>query len=355
MKKIGTLIHELPPVKGNPRNSEGAFLRLKNGQLLFAYSRYHGDSWDDHASCDIAYILYDGLKWSDPEILFSAESLKTKNVMSVSLLRLNNGYIGLFFIVKDPDIGLLEARAHFSYSSDEGKTWSEPVCCIPNVGYNVTNNDRVIQLSGGRLLIPCSLHKFNIENRKFSPGSIRFVCSDDNGISWRKIAGLYTPESRHDKVGYQEPGVIELEDGRIYCWMRTNLGRQYEMMSSDNGETWSNPMPSIFSSPVSPLSMKKLPDGRLFAVYNPIPNYNTRDLSKAPWGRTPLIGAIVNNDVTEIKQTFLIEDEPDAGYCYCAIHPEADRMMLAYCCGHAAQRSCLRTIRMIEIRYDDLN
>ena len=31
-------------------------LRAKDGAILFAYSRYTGDDWNDHCSCDIALV-----------------------------------------------------------------------------------------------------------------------------------------------------------------------------------------------------------------------------------------------------------------------------------------------------------
>ena len=40
--------------EGNPRNSEGAFVELKDGRILFAYTRYKGASWADAATADIA-------------------------------------------------------------------------------------------------------------------------------------------------------------------------------------------------------------------------------------------------------------------------------------------------------------
>ena len=36
------LVLDLKPQEGNPRNSEGAFIRMDDGTLLFAYSRYSG-------------------------------------------------------------------------------------------------------------------------------------------------------------------------------------------------------------------------------------------------------------------------------------------------------------------------
>ena len=47
----------LCPQPGNPRNSEGSFLRLDDGRIAFAYSRYVGDSDLDHAKCEIAIAL----------------------------------------------------------------------------------------------------------------------------------------------------------------------------------------------------------------------------------------------------------------------------------------------------------
>ena len=49
-------LFDLPPGDKNPRNSEGSFLRLKDGRIVFAYSRYSGTSSDDGAYCEIAAI-----------------------------------------------------------------------------------------------------------------------------------------------------------------------------------------------------------------------------------------------------------------------------------------------------------
>lgn len=38
------------------RNSEGSFVELKDGTILFAYSRYSSEGWNDHAKADIVLI-----------------------------------------------------------------------------------------------------------------------------------------------------------------------------------------------------------------------------------------------------------------------------------------------------------
>lgn len=45
---------ELPSGKNNPRNSEGDFIRLKDGRILFVYSHYTGTNAADHGSAHLA-------------------------------------------------------------------------------------------------------------------------------------------------------------------------------------------------------------------------------------------------------------------------------------------------------------
>ena len=54
MEQKGRIVLDLKPGAGNPRNSEGAFLDLKNGRLLFAYSRYLEESGADDGKACIA-------------------------------------------------------------------------------------------------------------------------------------------------------------------------------------------------------------------------------------------------------------------------------------------------------------
>jgi len=39
---------EIPHGEGNPRNSEGSFVTLKDGRILFAYTQYDGETWQAH-------------------------------------------------------------------------------------------------------------------------------------------------------------------------------------------------------------------------------------------------------------------------------------------------------------------
>src|SRR4051794_32144092 len=77
------IVHEIAPTKELPRNSEGAFVTLKSGRILFAYSQFYGGAADENAA-RIASIYSDdkGLTWSkDPQTM--VETGAHQNVMSV--------------------------------------------------------------------------------------------------------------------------------------------------------------------------------------------------------------------------------------------------------------------------------
>ena len=321
---------ELKPGPGNPRNSEGAFLPLRDGRIIFAYSRYCGETGSDHAAADIAarYSSDKGATWTSKDDVI-VRNHGGMNVMSVSLLRLQSGEIALFYLLKNSE---KDCRPVMRRSFDEGKTWTAPAPCITDeVGYYVLNNDRVIQLKDGRLIFPVALHSLP-DGRFSNAGEVMTYTSDDNGKTWKR------GQSKHQIVVYrklytaQEPGVVELKDGSLMLWIRTNAGRQYVCRSTDRGETWSKPRPSALCSPMSPASIKRLPTGDLLAVWND--HALDSDFMKKikPWARTPLAAAVSCDDGLTWSPSRLIEDDPDGWFCYVAIHPLDDgNVLLGYC------------------------
>src|SRR5688500_17691380 len=136
----------------NPRNSEGDFITLKDGRILYIYSHYTGTSNDDHASAYLAgrFSSDNGTTWTEEDVKI-VDKEGTMNVMSVSLLRLQNGKIALFYLKKNSTSDCIPMMR---ISEDEARTWSEPKPCITDrEGYFVLNNNRVIQLKNGRLLL----------------------------------------------------------------------------------------------------------------------------------------------------------------------------------------------------------
>ena len=90
------LVLSLPAGPDNPRNSEGDFITLKDGRIFFIFTRYTGNSASDNASAFLAGRYSDdkGKSWSSEDIKI-VEQEGIMNVMSVSLVRLQNGEIAL--------------------------------------------------------------------------------------------------------------------------------------------------------------------------------------------------------------------------------------------------------------------
>jgi sialidase-1 len=359
---------QLDPTPTNSRNSEGAFVTLKSGRVMFAYTKYKGDAEDDgHAIIASRFSDDGGATWSrQDEVVVQQEG--SLNVMSVSLLRLQNGRIAMFNLRKDPGICMPYVR----FSDDEFKTFTAPLPMIGVPGYYVVNNDRVVQLASGRLVAPVALHRMRGANKP-GPDSapahhfdeaalVFFYMSDDGGEHWfESNHSLY----KYSPLGFglQEPGVMELLDGRLWAFCRTGQfglngarNRQQQTFSTDRGATWSPVEDSQFVSPCSPLSMKRVPrTGDLLAVWNDHSGrYGLPEPTKLSWGRTPLASAISSDDGKTWKHHRLVEDDPRGGYCYIAIHFVDDHVLLAYCAGGEETQMPLNRLRVKRIPLADV-
>ncbi len=352
------IICDFAPSKKNNRNSEGSFLTLDDGAIFFTYSRYGSEGDDDGAVADIyACISTDGGEtFGEPYPLITHVQMNATTLMSTTLMRMANGDVGMFFLAKTEVINCL---CYLIRSADEGKTWGEPVLCSEDKGYFVVNNDRVIRTSGGRILVPAAKHGtvLSADGRMLDdilPGELYVFASDDDGYSWHTVtSGINVPVSRGCTTGVQEPGLLELSDS-IWCYIRTDSGRQYETFSNDDAKSWAEIKPSFFTSAVSPMSAKKLSDGRIIAVWNPVPVYNGRSEEiEGVWtgGRTPLALAVSGDDAKTFSGFELIETDECSGFCYVAIHETKDgSILLAYCAGGVEDGCTLNRLRIRKIR-----
>lgn len=311
----------LPPKQGNPRNSEGDFIQLKDGRILFVYTHFTGGG-GDHDAAFLAgrYSSDQGATWTTEDVTIVPNEGKM-NVMSVSLLRLQSGEIALFYLCKQaPD----DCRPYLRTSTDEGQTWSEARLCIPPRGYYVVNNDRVIQLANGRLVIAAAQHVLAGET-KFRPGVAMCFVSDDTGQTWTKSNEILGPVA--SGTGLQEPGIVELTNGLIMMLCRTGTGVQYRAYSWDGGTKWTEAVATDIMSPCSPATVERIPKtGDLLMVWN--------DHSQNPalgQKRTPLTVAISKNEGQTWERTKVIEDDPAGHFCYTALEFVGDRVLLGYC------------------------
>jgi len=337
------VVLSLAPSEDNPRNSEGSFVTLKDGRILFVYTHFTGGT-SDHANAFLAgrYSEDGGKTWTTEDEVILSNDEGDMNIMSVSLLRLQNGDIALFYIQKN---SLSDARARMRISKDEAKTWSEPTLCVSDrVGYFVLNNDRVIQLDNGRLLMPVSLHQ-TPDTEWSNTGRIWNYYSDDKGKTWTPSEEVANPDS----VMLQEPGVVALQDGRIMMFLRNDSGVQYLSYSEDEGETWSPAEPSDIKSPVSPASIKRIPStGDLLMVWNNNGGENEAIAGK----RTPFNVAVSKDEGKTWEHIKTIEDDSDGWYCYTAIAFAGNHALLGHCAGNRSAGTGLAVTHITRLDLD---
>ncbi len=324
------IVLNLEPAKANPRNSEGAFVTLKSGRILFYYTQFAGGS-ADNSPARIAALSSDdgGRTWSAPRVVLENEG--GENVMSVSLLRLRSGRLAWFHLRKN---SWIDCRPYLRTSTDEGATWSEPRLVVAAPGYFVLNNDRVAQLSTGRLIVPVAFHRARgadpRSSRSFDGRAIAmWFYSDDEGQTWREADTWWAMPVR-SASGLQEPGVVELANGQLFGWARTDQGAQYGFTSTDAGKSWSPPSPAPLPSPLSPASIKRLPGApELLAVYND----HSGAFPFVKGKRTPLVAAVSSDGGRSWPARQVLENDPDGWFCYTAIHFVDRAVLLAYCAG----------------------
>jgi hypothetical protein len=237
-----------------------------------------------------------GLTWSD-RIVCNDKSANP--ITGCALVKLSKG-IGLVQTKSPPADNLTGGGLFFWQSLDDGKTWEDPIkihveWLFPNLLQNA-----VKRLASGRIIIPVytsvrqglrfeTLRKLDypevggllqsgqwvgIDAHFYDPsmGGCWVIYSDDDGLTWHcNRDGVLYPWGDWE-VGLHsafEPVVTEIIPGKLIMFMRTWLGRLYQSVSKDNGETWSIPSPTDLAADHSPAALATIPDtGHLICVWN---------------------------------------------------------------------------------------
>lgn len=312
--------------KKNPRYTEGSIVELADGSLFFAVTEFQ-DSGSDFAKAHIVgRVSHDGGQtWNAPREL--QKNTGGMNVMSVTLRRIGSG-ISMFYLQIN-DVNDLDMFVRTS--SDEGKTFGEATLVTADAGYHVINNDRVSQLSSGRLLVPAaSTADVKTVNHFVSHCYI----SDDGGKTWRNGKGHVDAPKR----GAMEPEVVELTDGRVLMIVRTQLGYIGKSYSSDGGDTWSNLESLGVRAPEAPSTLRRIPStGDLVLVFNDTFTPGAGHGGK----RTPLTAAISSDEGLTWKKVGNLESDASKTFSYTSLTFVRDRAVMSYWeSGAGRQLSC---------------
>jgi hypothetical protein len=240
-----------------------------------------------------------------------------------------------------------------------------------------------MQTSRGRIIVPMGFYRIlrPVDNGFTSVdtrGIMTWYYSDDDGRNWtesptwwtlpsiipvpvnRTVHGTNTFTDLWDEPGYhpagkislnglEEAGNVELEDGSLFTWARTDLGTLYGMRSRDGGYTWTAPEPTALKSPFAPANMKRVPgSGDVLAVWDdhsgrfPFPD-------DVGWGRAPLVVGISHDGARTFPARKLLEGDVKGQYAYPAIHFVGDNVLIAYSAEPSDQVGHLGELRIRRI------
>lgn len=309
----------VPARPGNRRNSEGAILSLRHDRLLLAWTDFFSNNSSDFGEAHIASMISSdqGRTWKYKHTL--QPNIGKMNVMEANLLRLHSGKILFIFCRKN---SLADCVPMARISSDDAKAFSPPkiIPVEPYPSYTGLNNDRVIQLRSGRLILPVFFVKnIAVDHHILS----RVYYSDDEGSLW--TGSRTTIDAKESRIGAQEPGVVELGDGRLMLWVRTSTGHPYQCYSADRGESWSSPRPMTVRAPASPQSIKRIPStGDLLMVWN-----------NSSHNRFPLTTAISKDNGKTWQHINNLDEDRQHTYAYTSITFVEDRALFTYYAGSA--------------------
>jgi sialidase-1 len=293
----------VPATEAEPRNMGADIVRLDDGRLLLAYSRWLGGAHDYDGSQICGMVSSDeGATWGAPfDIAVPDDGVEA--VRMPCFLRLDSGQLACFAryrsSVADTWLGMFTCcdETRLGRVGTDVMTapelWSQPTRVTPPApGRHILLNNRVLRLrrgpAAGRILLPvASPWPWDEEDARGSDIRTWVLRSDDDGCTWAPSETMLTGPKR----GLMEPYIAELEDGRLRMWMRTQMDCQYESVSSDGGVTWTEAVAGPLVSPESPVAVARHEaSGILMVVWN----HNRKGSHTAD--RTPVNVAFSSDD-----------------------------------------------------------
>jgi sialidase-1 len=317
----------------HPRHDHQLIFPLDEDRLLLVWSEYYSTSANpserighagvhDAVSCQISSMVSTdrGRSWADRKVM--QPNSWRHNVKHPNLVRLSGNEILFSYVGWDSPS---QRNVYLRRSLDNGESWGEQVR-ISEPGWYCNNADHALRLSTGRVLLPA--HGPYAENyiggAPYLGGKSKlhaFVFYSDDGFrTWRRSADSMTAQGR----GCHEPAIVELNDGRLMCFLRNTNQRLYRSYSEDGGIHWTQPGPTELPAPESPSLVKRIPTtGDLLLLWNNV-------ASPSNWPRTPLTAAI-SKDEGETWTNFRdIDNRKDYDAAYPSVTFVGDEALVAY-------------------------
>lgn len=234
-------------------------IKLDNGDLLCAW---FAGSFE--GSPDISIVLskfnHDTLEWKEPKIISQDD---TRSEQNPSFFQAPDSSVWLIYTSQEgrqPDKDNMQFTSIIKYQKtyDNGENWTKPEVLFSQQG---TFARQAIQvLSNGRWIFStwvCEDSELGLTN-----DPTIFQVSDDEGLTWKEVR---MPDSN----GRVHANVIELADGHLVAFMRSRFADYiYRSESTDYGDSWTVPEPTILPNNNSSISAIKLDNNAIAIAYN---------------------------------------------------------------------------------------
>ncbi len=218
--------------------------------------------------------LDEGETWSTPKTIAGPTKAGQGPMASWAFPMVSRS--GRIYVLYSQHVGKIDTFPHTTgrmdgiFSDDHGKTWSEPETIAmprsnrdnPDESYpanwicwqkplRLASDDRY--LASFTRWTSKALHKNPTPSWISHDSRVEFMrfdnLDDDPRVSEMQISwfatnddALSVPFPGHDEVSAcQEPAIVKLPDGRLFCVMRTAAGSPFWSLSNDSGETWTAP------------------------------------------------------------------------------------------------------------------
>lgn len=318
-------IHAVRMPKGEfgYRGVPGDILQLQDGRLLLVYGAMGAPRIDVPLGALGARLSTDlGRTWGDVSVIVPAPRPQKQGEYygQPGLTRLANGEILLYYFYVAQVRPFYYAQTLYRRSTDDGKTWGDQLLMTPASGSNLGYNDKLVQLTSGRLVLPVEHEADNAGDDHSGYVAYSFF-SDDNGYSWRKSSNVVDMRP----VEAQEPHVVELKDGRLLMFLRTYSGCIAQAFSTDRGETWSagELRPDLkLSKNSSAINVQRIPaTGDLVLL---------RTIAGDEGRRTPFVSTISRDEGKTWSNERVIAGEPSEDYGYPSLTFVKDLALVLY-------------------------
>jgi hypothetical protein len=202
--------------------------RLRNGDLYCVFYSGYGHvsapnaQWPRGGRIMAVRSTDNGRSWSKPVVAVDTD----QDDRDPSVACLKDGTLLLNWFV--PLDNRVEVR--FTRSSDDGKTWSEPVTLKLDSPYSFACSSPVRELRDGSLILGLYCEA-KPKERAFGAT----VKSYDGGKTWKELALIGETSGVYLDA---ETDVVTLRDGKLLAALRSSKVDMHYAVSDDSGKTW---------------------------------------------------------------------------------------------------------------------